>query len=466
MPALPPKANNQLRPTADAQEDAMTTAIDSVDLTRVGPGTVMGQLMREYWMPALMSSELARDGAPLRLMLLGEKLIAFRDSAGRVGVMDHRCPHRCASLFLGRNQEGGIRCVYHGWKYDVAGNCVDMPSVPPHQDFKHKVKAKAYRAVERAGLVWVYMGAGAEAPPLPSLEILDVPDDEIRVSLIQRDCNYLQALEGEIDTSHFGFLHAGHVDADDVPEDGPIHNTVTDRAPEYHVADTAWGTQYAGYRPAGPGRTYRRFANFLFPVWILARSGEFGSHVHARGWVPLDDTHTMFCFLWWKRGVSAMTQPQPAFKDGRPIGGTGRGYKFLPNTTDWLGRWRLAANPGNDWGIDRAAQRSNAIYSGIDGIHLQDQAVTESMGPITDPAFEHLAPSDQMITRTRRRLLMAARALRDKNVLPPGVEDAEVFRGARSGYLVSADKSPWQEVYARQLAAAVHPASSPLRAAE
>jgi hypothetical protein len=164
--------------------------------------------------------------------------------------------------------------------------------------------------------------------------------------------------------------------------------------------------------------------------------------------------------------VSALTQPQPAFRDGRPIGGTGRANKFLPNTTDWLGRFRLAANASNDWGMDRAAQRSNAIYSGIDGIHLQDQAITESMGPITDHAFEHLAPSDQMITRTRRRLLMAARALRDKGVLPPGVEDPGVFHGARSGYFVSDDKSPWHEVYVRQLGAALHPSSSPLRAAE
>jgi phenylpropionate dioxygenase-like ring-hydroxylating dioxygenase large terminal subunit len=170
----------------------MTSASESVELTRVGAGTVMGELMRQYWLPALKSSELVPDGAPVRLMLLGEKLIAFRDSAGRVGVMDHRCPHRCASLFLGRNEEGGIRCLYHGWKYDVTGQCVDMPSVPAEQDFKHKVRAKAYRAVERAGVVWVYMGARAEAPPLPALQILDAPDDEINVSFIQRDCNYLQ----------------------------------------------------------------------------------------------------------------------------------------------------------------------------------------------------------------------------------------------------------------------------------
>ena len=340
-----------------------------------------------------------------------------------------------------------------------------MPSLPP-PGFKQKVKAKAYKVVERAGVVWVYMGSRAEAPPLPAFEILDVPEDEIKVSFIQRDCNYLQALEGEIDTSHFGFLHAGHVDPEDLAENEPVRHTVTNRAPEYHLAETPWGTQYAGYREAGPGQTYWRFGNFLFPFWTQAPNGEFGSHMHARAWVPLDDSHTMFCFLWWKQGVSAMSLPQPAFKDGTPIGGTGRGNKLLPNTTDWLGRWRMAANPGNDWGIDRASQQNGSIYSGIDGIHLQDQAITESMGPIVDHTLEHLAPSDQMITRTRRRLLMAARALRDKGVLPPGAEDAEVYRGARSGYFVSDDKNPWREVYARQLAASVHPQPSPMRAAE
>src|SRR5579862_7957690 len=147
---------------------------DSEDLVRVGPGTVMGGLMREYWLPAAMSSELEADGAPVRLLLLGERLIAFRDSSGRVGVMDQRCPHRCASLFLGRNEENGLRCVYHGWKFDVEGNCVDMASVPAHQDFKSKVKAKAYKAAERNGVIWVYMGKRASAPPLPGLEVLQL----------------------------------------------------------------------------------------------------------------------------------------------------------------------------------------------------------------------------------------------------------------------------------------------------
>ena len=173
----------------------------------------------------------------------------------------------------------------------------------------------------------------------------------------------------------------------------------------------------------------------------------------------------MFVFLWWKDAVSAMSLPQPAFRDGTPIGGTGRGSKYLPNTSDWLGRWRLDANSANDWKIDRIAQQNGTIYSGIDGIHLQDQAITESMGPIVDHELEHLAPSDQMITRTRRRLLMTARALRDEGVAPPGAEDADVYRGARSGYFVSDDKSEWQEVYANNLAEATHPSPRATHAA-
>src|SRR5206468_7470515 len=176
-------------PVASFVRSAMSKQQDSEDLVRVGPGTVMGEMMRQYWIPALISSELERDGAPMRLVLLGEKLIAFRDSSGRVGVMDHRCPHRCASLFLGRNEEHGIRCIYHGWKYDTAGNCVDMPNAPPHKDFKHKVKAKAYKVAERNGLVWVYMGVRKEAPPLPGIEASLLPEGEQQIIFAQRECN-------------------------------------------------------------------------------------------------------------------------------------------------------------------------------------------------------------------------------------------------------------------------------------
>ncbi|MEZ5660670.1 MAG: Rieske 2Fe-2S domain-containing protein [Burkholderiaceae bacterium] len=241
---------------------------DSEDLTRVGPGTVMGGFMRQYWIPAAMSSELVADGDPMRLVLLGEKLIAFRDSEGRVGIMDHLCPHRCASLFLGRNEQSGIRCVYHGWKFDVHGRCVDMPSVPAHQDFKEKVHAKAYPAHEANGLIWAYMGDRDPPPAPPAIEASLLPGDQLEISFIQRECNYLQALEGDIDTSHFGFLHVGHLNPADVPDGHPLQYTADDRSPQYQVRDTDWGTSYGAYRPIerdGKQNTYWRFSNFMFP---------------------------------------------------------------------------------------------------------------------------------------------------------------------------------------------------------
>src|SRR5215208_4993228 len=149
----------------------MLTREENELLTRIGPGTPMGELLRQYWVPALLSEELPEpDGVPVRVTLLGEELVAFRDSEGRVGLVDAHCPHRGASLFFGRNEECGIRCVYHGWKFDVAGNCVDMPSEPAESNFKHKVHARAYPAHERNGIIWAYMGPREVPPPLPDIE--------------------------------------------------------------------------------------------------------------------------------------------------------------------------------------------------------------------------------------------------------------------------------------------------------
>ena len=436
----------------------MLSQEDNELLCRVGPGTPMGDLMRQYWIPAARSDELpAPNGPPLRVRLLGESLIAFRVTSGKVGLIANSCPHRGASLFYGRNEAEGLRCVYHGWKFDVAGSCIDMPSEPPESNFKHKVRAIAYPCVERGGIIWTYMGARETPPPLPDLEANMAP--ECRVTTMIRDCNYMQALEGDIDTVHFAFLHMGHLALEDTYEGNFLHYQVKDRAPRYAVTDTEFGTCYGAYRPAEEDTYYWRFANFLFPCWTQAPNGAFDSHMHARAWVPLDDGHCMFVFIWWARAAAANNQPQPVFRDGRPIGGTGRSkLALLPNTTDWLGRWRMAANASNDWLLDRGAQQRNEIYSGIDGIHLQDQAICESMGPVTDHAWEHLAPSDQMITRTRRRLLLAARALRDHGALPPGIDEPHVYRDARSGYFTSPDESrPWQETYASTLASSVHP---------
>jgi phthalate 4,5-dioxygenase len=434
----------------------MTNAIESEELTRVGPGSAMGELMRQYWIPAARSSEVPRNGDPLRLMLLGEKLIAFRDGTGRLGVMDHRCPHRCASLFYGRNEEGGIRCVYHGWKFDADGNCVDMPNLPLDQDFRQKVKAKAYRVVERAGLIWVYMGTRADAPPLPSIEAALLGQADLQPMFAQRECNWLQALEGDIDTSHFGFLHVGSVRPEQVADDNMLKYQVGNRAPAFHVTDTDWGTMYCAYRPAEAGKTYWRFAHFGFPFWTWVPQGDITDRVQARAWVPMDDTHTMFISLTWKK-MSRM----PPLKNGQSIPGAKPEIDYLPASTDWYGRWRPAANGANDYFIDREAQHNDVIYTGITQIHMQDQAITESMGPIVDHTFEHLAPSDQMITRTRRRLLLAARALRDNGTVPPGVDAPEVYARARSGECV-VQGDDWQAVYEEKLKHVVRPLEAAL----
>src|SRR5712692_655022 len=172
----------------------MLSTQDNELLCRVGPGTPMGEFMREYWLPAFVPSELPEaDGEPRRMRLLGENLIAFRVSSGKYGLISNHCPHRGASLYFGRNEEEGIRCVYHGWKFDVSGKCMDMPNEPPESNFKDKVRAIAYPTEERGGIVWVYMGSRETPPPLSDLEPNMVPDAQ--VSAIIRDCNWLQGLE-------------------------------------------------------------------------------------------------------------------------------------------------------------------------------------------------------------------------------------------------------------------------------
>lgn len=420
------------------------------DLTRVGPGTAMGALMRRYWLPALLSSELEAGGAPVRLLLLGEKLVAWRSPAGEVGVMDHRCPHRNASLFFARNEAGGLRCIYHGWQFDAAGRCVDMPNIPPCDDFRERVKTDAYRAHERHGIVWVYLGAPDAVPPVPRIEVMDAEEGDLEIEFAQRECNWLQALEGDIDTAHLGFLHVGNVEPDDLLPDDPMRHVVANRAPSLEAADAPWGTTYCATKRTPDGRRYLRYANFMFPCWTQAPQGQFENNLFSRAWMPMDDTHTMSITLLWKRRGNLFR----TMANGEPLPGVAP-LALLPNTTDWLGRFRCAQNPRNDYLIDREAQRSNRIFSGIENIGMQDQAVTESMGEITDRTREHLAPSDLMIARTRRRLLKAARALAADGTEPPGVADPFVYRSARSGDMIVEGDAGWRENYEAKIREAV-----------
>ncbi len=414
----------------------MPSVQESQILTRVGPGTPMGNLMRHYWFPALKSSELKADGAPVRFVLLGERLLAFRDTSGRVGVMDHRCPHRCVSLFLGRNEENGLRCVYHGWKYDVEGRCVDQPNLPPQQQFMEKVRAKAYHAAERNGIVWVYMGAAEKAPPLPDIAATHIPESEATISFVLRECNWLQGLEGDIDTSHLNFLHFGSLGGGDFAPTDPTRFGAIHRDPEYKVAETELGTMYGAYRPAENGNLYWRIAHFMFPCWTLPPYIAFEHYRIARAWVPLDDTHMMFVVIGPKSGPGQQHEVGP----------------LLPNTSDWFGRFRCTQNRENDWLIDREVQRTQT-FTGIEGIHQQDQAATESMGGITDHSFENLSASDRMVVATRKRILGAAKDLAETGALPPGSADGGAAYGrVRAGFFLASEARAWPDVYHLQRA--------------
>ncbi|SKA27601.1 Phenylpropionate dioxygenase, large terminal subunit [Enhydrobacter aerosaccus] len=430
----------------------MLTQANNDMLCRVGPGTPMGNLMRQYWVPACLSSELKPDGEPMRLLLLGEQLIAFRDTQGRVGIMEHRCPHRCASLFFGRNEEGGLRCVYHGWKFDVEGNCTDMPNVPPSQDFKERIKAKAYRVVERAGFVWTYMGSREEAPPLPNIEVLMLPEEESNIRVHQRECNWFQSLEGDIDTSHFGFLHIGSLDVKDVDPKSIHRWGVMDRAPSYKATETEWGTMYAAYREADPDTFYYRFAHFLLPFYTFTPNGSFEDQVACTINVPMDDTHTMTYNVNWKK----KTLPLQTLANGDWIPGLQPDMQYLPDTTDWYGRHRLVARRDNDYFIDRQKQKTES-YTGIQGIGRQDQAAVECMGEIVDRTLEHLAPSDRMIAITRKRALSAAQELMNENKVPATVDDPDIYRRARGGSFIASANLDWLAAYAQKLETAKSP---------
>ena len=431
----------------------MLRADENEYLCRIGPGTPMGNLMRQYWVPAMLSSELPKpDCPPVRVLLLGEKLIGFRDSQGRVGLLANHCPHRGASLYFGRSEDCALRCVYHGWAFDVEGRCVDMPSEPAESNFKNKVRATAYPCRERGGVVWAYLGPRAEPPPLPDLEANNQPDGKWQVSAIMRDCNWVQGMEGDIDTAHIGFLHFGS-DKEEEAEPGTFrYYSLKDRAPRYAVLDTDYGTMYGAYRPADPGKLYWRIAQYLFPFWTMPPTGLLGGKMVGRAWVPMDDHHML---------LFTMNQPLSAEQQAIRQRLGGPRPDLHPNTTGWYGRFRLAAQEENDYFLDRDAQQEDEEYSGISGIHTQDQAITESMGVIYDRTQERLGSSDAMVIRVRRRLIAAAKALAEHGTVPPGVDHPEVYQ-QRSGGVILDEDADWVAATAElRKAYAEHPELDP-----
>jgi nitrite reductase/ring-hydroxylating ferredoxin subunit len=399
-------------------------------LTRTGPGTPMGSLMRRYWVPALLSSEIAEpDGPQVRVQLLGEKLLAFRDSEGKVGLISEFCSHRGVSLYFGRNEENGIRCAYHGVKFDRNGKCVDVPSSPQSCARMH---IKAYPTVERAGIVWAYMGPEDKKPAPPELEWCLLPESHVFVSKRLQYSNYLQAMEGGIDTSHVSFVHRHEVDND------PFHRDC--KALDYIKADgnviftiekQDFGLTLFGRRNGEPDSYYWRVTQFLFPWFTLIPP--FGDHSLAgHVWVPIDDEN---CWAW-----SINFRPdRPLDEEELAALRAGQGI-HVPYDEKRPGEFIPAANRDNDYLIDRRAQKDKRSYSGVFGFAAQDYSLQESMGPIQDHEAENLLPTDKAIVMARRMLVDAAVGL-TQGAEPPALNASSQHVRA-AGVLLPKDTDP------------------------
>jgi phthalate 4,5-dioxygenase len=405
-------------------------------ITRVGPGAPMGKTIRRYWMPALLAWELPEpDCPPVRVRLLGEDLVAFRDTEGRIGLLEEYCPHRRVSLFLGRNEACGLRCVYHGWKFDVDGRCVDMMNEPPELNFENKVRAIAYPTVEVGGIIWAYMGPPALQPRLPSFAWTQVPETHRHVTKVIQECNWLQALEGGIDTSHAQILHR-----DFTPTVGPTSRGARGGAPTVEVDMTNYGYRYAGIYPRPGEVSFIRAYHFVMPFHQLRPSTTDRGHPSVAGhiWVPMDDDNTVV-YNW-----EYSTTEEPLNEEDRLERRLGNGPLDVDQTT-----FRSKRNRENNYFLDRQAQKTKS-FSGIEGVNTQDRAVQESMGCIVDRSREHLGPADKAIIQARRLLLQAVKTVQEGGT-PPGVDPTYYAVQAAEGVLPCA--ANWRDVFTPETAA-------------
>ena len=396
---------------------------DNELLTRTNSGTPMGELMRRYWIPAVFSHQIEKpDCPPVRVGLLGEKLVAFRDSQGRPGILDERCPHRTASMFFGRNEECGLRCVYHGWKFDINGDCVDLPSEPPGSTLRRKVRIKAYPCHEQGGLVWAYMGPAEFKPEFPELEWTMVPESHRYATRHIQECNWLQGLEGGFDTSHLAFLHRGTA--------GTNRRVVPSA---YAIVPTDFGFIAGTGRILNEGEVSWASNLMCMPFHKVFATSPEAAHV----WVPIDDERTMLYSVdYW---------PDKPLTDEdleRTTSHYGIHTENIPGTDIPI------HNKDNDYNIDRDFQASGDSYTGIKGLGVQDCGIQESMGPIADRTIEHLGVSDTAIIQIRKLLL---RSLEDFQAgkVPPGL-NPESYR-ARSTRFTLLDDESFEEIIKEQL---------------
>ena len=384
----------------------MLTKEDNEIVTHVGPGTMMGNLLRRYWTPALLSSEIPEpDCTPVRVRLLCEDLVAFRDSEGRVGLMDVNCPHRGTSMFFGRNEENGLRCVYHGWKFDVTGQCVDMPSEPPDSNYKARLKIPSYPTHESGGVVWTYMGPKEMMTGFRDFGTENLPPEKWRARKTFQPMTWMQHMEGGYDTTHPSWLHmwGGAKDLEDDGSDKPdTYNSGRmqwkfwwyDRAPRVEVKEDWFGFRGVGLRKTPNGNTHARQYKWIYPYGNWA--------------VPVDDYETV---------TFQFDTVNTEMQNKLPVQGTVFQLQFEGWPYDQDGKERKF---DNDFLIDRELQKNGTIYTGILG-SFGNQDTMARQTAFTDRTKEHLGTLDRKIILMRRLLINAAKNL-ERGIEPPATD--------------------------------------------
>ena len=363
----------------------------------------MGTLMRQYWIPALLSEEIREpDGTPVRLRLLGEDLVAFRDSIGRVGLLAEHCSHRRTSLFYGRNEECGLRCIYHGWKYDINGRVLETPGEPSGSTLKDKVRHTAYPCREAAGVVFTYIGSKERIPLLPNYEWMTLQQNHLYVTKSLQDCNYLQGLEGECDSSHLSFLHRAFTDSKRGGGDPDMYGR--DGAPKLEGVETDFGVRMISRRNAGDGATYLRVSNFVMPCHGFVPTGGLkgnpeGYTIHSH--VLVDDEHALRFNIFFRRH-------RPVSEEEKQLdGGIGPDHIKVRNIH-------------NNYLQNREEQKHETFTGMGKQFLIHDSCATESMGAIYDRSKEHLGAGDITAIAVRKFLLQSVRAL-DMGKEPPHI---------------------------------------------
>jgi phthalate 4,5-dioxygenase len=401
----------------------------------------MGDVHRCYWIPALLAEELPEaDCPPVRVQLLSEFMVAFRDTEGRPGLIEEFCAHRCVSLWFGRNEDNGLRCPYHGWKFDIKGQCVDVPSESP--DFCNNIRLTSYPLVEKGGILWTYMGDPAKQPPLPEYEFCIVPATRRYISKRFQESNWLQALEGGIDSSHVSFLHSRNLEEDPLFK-GTAGNkyNIQDLQPVFEVVDNDGGLLIGARRNAEDDQYYWRITPWLMPSFTqVPPRGDYPVHGHF--WIPIDDNN---CWAWsydYKADRDLTEKEVWSMQQGKGVH-----CEYVPGT------FVPKANKENNYLMDREAQRMGSTYSGVEGIAIQDGSLQESMvgidpvsgrrvawGGTCDRTKEVLAPTDRGIMLARRKLFEAIEALQEKGETPPGV-DPEQHKVRSASILLKRDRA-------------------------